>query len=65
MLSNVWSETGRIISEKEERAWFAALVIELDRVCCHLLLVGTVTGLLLIFEPDNLETDLEFKQAFS
>ena len=24
---NVWSETGRIISEKEERAWFAALVI--------------------------------------
>ena len=25
---NVWSETGRIISEKEERAWFAAFIIE-------------------------------------
>ena len=25
---NVWSETGRIISEKEERAWLAVLVIE-------------------------------------
>ena len=24
---NVWSETGRIISEKEERAWFAAFII--------------------------------------
>ena len=29
------------------------------------LLVGTVTELLLIFEPDNLERDLELKQAFS
>ena len=57
------SETGRIISEKEERACFATLVIELARVCCHLLLVGTVSGLLLIFEPDNLERDLELKQA--
>ena len=27
---NVWSETGRIISEKEERAWFAAFIIELS-----------------------------------
>ena len=25
---NVWSETGRIISEKEGRAWFAAFIIE-------------------------------------
>ena len=25
---NVWDETGRIISEKEERAWFAAFIIE-------------------------------------
>ena len=25
---NVWNETGRIISEKEERAWFAASIIE-------------------------------------
>ena len=25
---NVWSETGRIISEKEERAWFIAFIIE-------------------------------------
>ena len=25
---NVWNETGRIISEKEERAWFAAFIIE-------------------------------------
>ena len=25
---NVWSETGRIISEKEERAWFATFIIE-------------------------------------
>ena len=25
---NVWSETSRIISEKEERAWFAASIIE-------------------------------------
>ena len=25
---NVWSETGRIISAKEERAWFAAFIIE-------------------------------------
>ena len=37
--------------------------MELARVCCHLLLVGTVSGLLLIFEPDNLERDLELKQA--
>ena len=28
-------------------------------------LVGTVTGLLLIFEPDNLERDLELSTAFS
>ena len=62
---NVWSETGTIISEKEERVWFATLVIELARVCCHLLLVGTVTGHLLIFESDNLKRDLELKQAFS
>ena len=53
------------LKKKKERAWFAALVIELARVCCHLLLVGTVTGLLLIFEPDNLDRDLELKQAFS
>ena len=25
---NVWNDTGRIISEKEERAWFAAFIIE-------------------------------------
>ena len=63
-MSYMWTcNTGRIIFEKEERAWFAASVIELARVCCHLLLVGTVSGLLLIFEPDNLERDLELKQA--
>ena len=27
--------------------------------------MGTVTGLLLIFEPDNLERDLELSTAFS
>ena len=58
--------SGRIISEKEERAWFAALVIEFVVIFYWWeQLVGTVTGLLLIFEPDNLERDLELSTAFS
>ena len=58
--------SGRTISEKEERAWFEALVIEfVDIFYWWEQLVGTVTGLLLIFEPDNLERDLELSTAFS
>ena len=58
--------SGRIISEKEERALFAALVIEFVVIFYWWeQLVGTVTGLLLIFEPDNLERDLELSTAFS
>ena len=30
---NVWSETSRIISEKEERAWLAAFIIESSVIC--------------------------------
>ena len=58
--------SGRTISEKEERAWFAALVIKfVDIFYWREQLVGTVTGRLLIFEPDNLEKDLELSTAFS
>ena len=58
--------SGRTISEKEERAWFAALVIKfVDIFYWREQLVGTVTGRLLIFEPDNLERDLELSTAFS
>ena len=89
----VYDETGRLFSEKEERFWSAAFVIEIIVVFLlnaftlaiytrnrHLrkrsafliinltvtdLLVGTVVGLSPILEPDNLERDLELKQAFS
>ena len=62
----MFGASGRIISEKEERAWFAALVIEFVVIFYWWeQLVGTATGLLLIFEPDNLERDLELSTAFS
>ena len=64
--AGMFGVSGRIISEKEERAWFAALVIEFVVIFYWWeQLVGTVTGLLLIFEPDNLERDLELSTAFS
>ena len=89
----VWKETGVIFSEKEQRAWVAAFVIEfivifllnaftlaiyirnryLRKRRTYLiinltvvdLLVGTVAGPSIIFEPDNLETDLCLEQDFS
>ena len=89
----IFYETGRLFSEKEERFWFAAFVIEIIVIFLlnaftlaiytrirHLrkrstfliinltvadLLVGTVAGLSLILEPDNLERNLELNQAFS
>ena len=65
-LGEMFGVSGRTISEKEERAWFEALVIEfVDIFYWWEQLVGTVTGLLLIFEPDNLERDLELSTAFS
>ena len=36
---NVWSETGRVISEKEERAWFATFIIE----CSVIVLLNAFT----------------------
>ena len=89
----VWKEIGVIFSEKEQRAWVAAFVIEFIVIFLlnaftlaiytrnrHLrkrstyliinltvvdLLVGTVAGPSIIFEPDNLQTDLDPEQDFS
>ena len=89
----VWKETGVIFSEKEQRAWIAAFVIEfivifllnaftlaiyirnrhLSKRSTYLiinltvvdLLVGTVAGPSMIFEPDNPGRDVGLEQDFS